>query len=222
MEYKLSPTSLNVFEDCPRCFWLHQNEGIRRPDTPFPSIGLGLDHVLKEHFDYYKNRLPPELQGLNVQLFQNSELLEEWRNPRRGLVYEDSKGNVLRGAVDTVLESGDKLIVLDYKTRGFPVKEDTPGYYKLQLELYNFLLRKNGYNTEDYAYLLFYIPRSVRRRSGDIVFNTNLVKVQTSVRHAQQVWSAALETLQQPMPEPSESCEFCKHYAKLENIFQKK
>ena len=58
-------------------------------------------------------------------------------------------------------KKNEKLIVLDYKTRGFPLKEDTAAHYQLQLDVYNFLLRKNDHDTEDYAYLLFYVPREV-------------------------------------------------------------
>ncbi|MCX6774543.1 MAG: hypothetical protein NTY99_00435 [DPANN group archaeon] len=51
MAIKLSPSSLNLFKDCPRCFWLDKIKGISRPEGIFPSLPSGIDKVLKEHFD---------------------------------------------------------------------------------------------------------------------------------------------------------------------------
>lgn len=104
---------------------------------------------------------------------------------------------------------GKKLIVLDYKTRGFPCKEDTADHYQNQLDIYNFLLRKNGYETEDYAYLLFYHPEEVKD-NGDVVFNTDLTKMNISIKNAEDIFKKALAVLQGEMPEPAEECGFCK------------
>jgi hypothetical protein len=47
MAYKLSPSSLSLLKECPRCFWLQFNKGIRRPSTVFPSLPGGMDRILK-------------------------------------------------------------------------------------------------------------------------------------------------------------------------------
>jgi hypothetical protein len=73
-------------EECPKCFWLHFNKKIRRPDTIFPSLPSGIDKILKEHFDKFRDRgeLPPELKERDdfrgCTLFADAELLKEWRN----------------------------------------------------------------------------------------------------------------------------------------------
>ena len=46
--YKLSPSSLNLFVNCPRCFYLQVVKKIKRPDTPFPSLPSGMDDALKQ------------------------------------------------------------------------------------------------------------------------------------------------------------------------------
>ncbi len=210
MPYKLSPTTLNLMEDCPRCFWLQLNSNILRPNGIFPSLPSGMDRVLKTHFDSFRDRkaLPPELHGVNAELFSNTELLDAWRNNRKGIQFNDDKGNLIKGAVDDMLQKDGKLIVLDFKTRGFPVKEDTSGYYQLQLDVYNFLLRKTGYETEDYAYLLFYMPREVGK-GGEFIFNSELVKMATSTKNAEKAISKALEILQGKIPEINKDCKFC-------------
>ena len=211
MPYKLSPSSLSLLKECPRCFWLHHNRGIKRPDTIFPSLPSGMDRVLKEHFDACRDKgiLPPELKGLkDVKLFDDKKLLEEWRNNRKGVQWTDGKGNLFKGAVDNILVKGSKLIVLDYKTRGFPLKEDTHSHYQDQLDIYNLLLRKSDYETEDYAYLLFYHPDKVNE-NGDVVFHTDLVMMRISIQNAETIFSKAISVLEGEIPESSDDCGFC-------------
>jgi hypothetical protein len=213
MPYKFSPSSLNLLKDCPRCFWLHFREGVKRPRGIFPSLPSGMDRILKVHFDAFRDReeLPPELAKLDgdVKLFDNAELLYEWRNNFRGIKWEDPEGNRLRGAVDNILQKGNKLIVLDYKTRGYPLKDDTAAHYQDQLDLYNFLLRKNDYQTANYAFLLFYHPDKVSE-SGDVAFHADLVKMKVSVKNAENILKKALAVLGGEIPKNSEECEYCR------------
>lgn len=208
---KLSPSSLSLLSECPRCFWLSFN-GVKRPESVFPSLPSGMDKILKEHFDRYAilGKLPPEMSKIDAKPFNDKELLDKWRSNFKGITFTDSKGNILRGAVDNILMVRDKLLVLDYKTRGFPLKEDTADHYQDQLNIYNYLLRKNGFKTCDYAYLLFYHPNSVDVH-GLVIFNKDLVKVKIDVDSAEKLWKKALKVLNGPEPKASAECEWCKY-----------
>ena len=188
MAYKFSPSSLSLLKECPRCFWLNFNNGIKRPDSIFPSLPSGMDRILKAHFDNFRGRgeLPPELKNLNgdVSLFSDAKTLDGWRSNFKGIAWSDENGNIFKGAVDNILQKGEKMIVLDYKTRGFPLKDDTAAHYQDQLDIYNFLLRKNGFLTEDYAYLLFYHPDKVTE-TGEVLFHTDLVRLEISTKNAE-------------------------------------
>lgn len=225
MPYSFSPSSLSLLHDCPRCFWLQFNKGIKRPIGLMPSLPNGIDRVLKAHFDSFRDQheLPPELVHLNgeIKLFEDKELLDEWRDWKKGLQWKDSHKNILRGAIDNVLQKGNKLIVLDYKTRGFPIKHDSHEYYQEQLDIYTFLLQKNGFETEKFAYLLFYHPTRVTP-TGDIVFHHDLVKLKTNPENAEKIMKKALELLADPEPKPDENCEYCKMTQHAEKIEQKK
>ena len=212
MTFKLSPSTLNQMKDCPRCFWLAQHKVWKRPAGIFPSLPSGMDKILKIHFDKFRdqNKLPPEICEnhlcKDMKLFTDKELLKLWQNNFKGIQFEDKEGNILKGAVDNILVKGKKLIVLDYKTRGYPLKEDTAKHYHLQLCIYNFLLRKNGYETEDHAFLLFYIPKEVTE-TGEVIFDTDLVEMGTDVKHAEKTWEKALKMLNEDCPQ--DSCEWC-------------
>ena len=209
--YKLSPSSINLMLECPRCFYLHIVKNIKRPSGIFPSLPSGMDKILKEHFDRFmkKNELPPEIKEkcAGYGLFNEKPILDLWRNNRKGIEYTDLKsGILLYGAIDNLLVKDGKLIVLDYKTRGYPLKENSHEYYQTQMDLYNFLLNKNGYKTEDFTYLLFYFPKEVLE-TGEIIFDTDLKKIKTSSLNGEKIFMKAITLLQGK--EPKESCEWC-------------
>lgn len=212
MTFKLSPSSLSLMQECPRCFWLAQHKVFTRPAGIFPSLPSGMDSILKVHFDKFmrKGELPPELckdnECNNMKLFDNEEKLKIWRSNLKGISWTDKEGNILHGAVDNLLIKGKKIIVLDYKTRGFALKEDTAEHYQNQLDIYNFLLRKNGYETEDYAYLLFYIPKEVMS-TGEVLFDTTLKKMKVDVKNAEKIFDNAIKLLNSDCPK--KTCEWC-------------
>ena len=212
MPFKLSPSSLSLMKECPRCFWLTQHGVWKRPAGIFPSLPSGMDAILKTHFNNFidKGELPPELRKngdcKNMKLFDNHELLAIWRSNFKGIQWTDKEGNILRGAVDNILMKGKKLIVLDYKTRGYELKDDTAEHYQDQLDIYNFLLRKAGYQTEDFSFLLFYVPKEVLE-TGEIIFDTTLKKMKIDVKNAEKIFKNAIKLLNEDCP--IKTCEWC-------------
>ena len=55
---RLSPSSLNLFLECPKCFWLRMKMGVHRPMGPFPSLPSGMDGLIKTYFDKLAFKLP--------------------------------------------------------------------------------------------------------------------------------------------------------------------
>jgi hypothetical protein len=77
------------------------------------------------------------------------------------------------------------------------------------MEIYNFLLRKNGYETKDYAFLLFYIPKEVTQ-TGEVIFETTLIKVPTNPENAEKLFKEAIKLLNEECPE--KSCKWCERF----------
>lgn len=211
---QLSPSKLNLFMECERCFWLKINKGMKRPSGPFPSLPSGMDGIIKEHFDRYRGdgEVPPELAESNITAVPHpdEELLADARNWRSDPMYDDPDGPaVVMGAVDDLLlNDDDEIIVLDYKTRGYPPKDEVPGYYSRQVNLYNLILRQNGYATADHGLLLYYYPDRVLD-DGDVVFETEFHEVPVDLQKAQNLVRSAVETLQGGIPAPDPDCDFC-------------
>ena len=153
------------------------NKKVRRPSGPFPSLPSGMDNILKVHFDKHRkdDTIPEELAGkFEGRLFRDVGKLDVWRNNFRGLRYLDEKSGItLTGALDDLFVTSDgKYAPLDFKTRGFPRKEDTHKHYQHQMDLYSFLLEKNSMDPANYAILIFYHPLNVED-DHNVVFNAD-------------------------------------------------
>ncbi|MBI5398250.1 PD-(D/E)XK nuclease family protein [Candidatus Woesearchaeota archaeon] len=200
-QYKLSPSSLSLMEECARCFWLERRGVWQRPRGKFPSLSSGIDGILKKHFDSFMERgeIPPELSRTECaegyRLFDDKEKLRVWRDNRRGIRWANERGHTLCGAIDELLVHRSKLVVLDYKTRGYKLKDNTADYYQNQLDTYNFLFRKNGYETENHSFLLFHVPKTVTQ-TGEFLFDTYLVKRPVDVANAERLFNEGIGILE--------------------------
>ena len=209
---RLSPTTgLALYNDCPRCFWLHFNKKIQRPRGIFPSLPGGMDLIIKDYFDNYRGSLPKELNGkIDGVLMDDLATLNKWRNWRSGLTYHSDKLDAdLFGALDDCLVDGKTYIPLDYKTRGSAPKDgDSEKYYQTQLDTYTLLLKENGYPTGDHAYLVYYYP-DTHHKNNSVRFNIEPVRVRTDPARAMRLFTEAVKTLSGPVPESSDNCEYC-------------
>ena len=157
---QLSPNSLNLYYECPLCFWLDKKQGIKRPQ-PYPyALNMAVDILLKEEFDKYRAKGEPHplmvVHNIPAKLFSNQNLLNQWRSNFSGIRCFDSElGATLFGAVDDILEFSDgKLAPLDYKSTGSKVPT-VYDRFQLQMDVYTFLLEKNGFLTPRKGYLAF-------------------------------------------------------------------
>lgn len=213
MDVVLSPSSLSLLEECKRCFWLQVNKGIRRPEGPYPSLPSGMDRILKNYFDGYRKNsmLPPELkENAEGILFPDPEKLKEWRDTRKGLRYAAGNGFVLMGALDDLLQESDgKHAPIDFKTRGYALKENTHTYYQLQMDIYSFLLERNGMQQAGHAFLIFYHPKAAEE-NGKVSFNVEVVRMDTEPARGEAAFFDGISMLSKEMPEASSGCGFCR------------
>ncbi|TSC64135.1 MAG: hypothetical protein G01um1014106_260 [Parcubacteria group bacterium Gr01-1014_106] len=213
---RLSASSLAVLLECPRCFWLQINENMRRPQGAFPSLPNGIDAVLKTAMDAHRKRgeLPPELRGVTEgTLYSDQKQLDRWRDSLRGdLRYTDPALNVeVLGGIDDLLVEDGHFTPLDFKTRGYPVKDDTHRHYEHQLDLYAWLFTKLGHTVNERGVLLFFSPIAYEGK-GTVQFRIEPVIMKTDVARAQGLLERAVAILQQSTPPRHAECVFC-HFA---------
>jgi len=217
----LSNSRLSLYTECPRCFWLDLNAGIKRPDTIFPSLPGGLDALFKRYFDQFRpsGELPPEVKGkLPGRLLPDVETINRWRDWKRGIRYTPPWAEVeVMGALDECLvdETGF-FYPLDYKTRGYAPKVDTHEYYQNQMNLYTLLLEGSGYRTKRLAYLLYYHPIQVKEH-GLIQFDISVKEVATDPEAAMRLVTDALAVLNGLAPASPAACNFCRWGSAVRN-----
>lgn len=209
----LSPSALNLFRDCQRCFWLDKVKNIKRPRGIFPSLPSGMDRVIKDYFDRYRvsGQLPPEFRGgtfEGVKPYADQIQLDLWREWRTGPRWQDADGSSLFGAIDDLLESGDGFIPFDYKTKGSPTSaEDAQKYYQQQLDCYSLLLQASGLKQAGYGFLLYFSPKNVRE-SGWVLFGLQAIRIQLDPARAIATFREAVTLIKNPAA-PEGACEYC-------------
>ena len=210
---QLSPNSLNLFLECPHCFWLEKKCGIRRP-PPYPyALNAAVDVLLKEEFDGYraKNEPHPLLVANNIpaKLFSNQQLLNQWRSNFSGIRFYDEKLDAtLFGAVDDVVEFQDRKVApLDYKSTGSSVA-NIYDRFQIQMDIYTYLLEKNGFLTPRKGYFAFYIVDKTNGFGGRLPFRKELHEIETNPDDVPELFKEAVSVLRQTTP-PSHSAD-CK------------
>lgn len=210
----LSPTSLNLFRECPRCFYLEKKMKISRPAGPFPSLPSGMDAIIKKRFDAARvddKSMPPELKSIKGKLFKDIEKLNIWRNWRLTDLKFETPTLIFSGAIDDcIIEDDGAYAPLDYKTRGFALKEDSAQHYVFQMSAYALLFKGAGFKVSSNGYLIFYIPDTM---SGtNVSFHTEVVRVPIDIQDVIAAIKRAEQTLtSSTMPAPGIDCVFCKY-----------
>ena len=204
----LSASSLKLFIDCPRCFWLQLN-GKRRPSGPMSTMPQGADLIIKSYFDHHRPELPPavigKIEGQPVDQEQMNKL-------RKYVKFSPEEGFVLRGLFDECFILNNKFIPVDYKTRGFAVKEIHPSY-QFQLNIYALLLKENGLDPADFGYLVYFVldreSSKITELHNGLPVNVSVHKLNTDPESARDILKKAIECLKNKVPEKHEECAYC-------------
>lgn len=163
--YMVSRSGIGLFTECPRCFYLEKRLGISRPDTPGFALNTAVDTLLKKEFDTHRadGSAHPLMRAYGIDAVPYShEKLEEWRDSlRRGIkFYHEPSNLIVRGGIDDVwIDPQGKLFIVDYKATSKKDEVNLDGYYqqsyKRQMEVYQWLFRKNGFNVSPIGYFVY-------------------------------------------------------------------
>ncbi len=162
--YKVSRSKIELFKQCPRCFWLDARLKIKRPSSPPFRINSAIDELLKKEFDTYRKEKKPhpimKEFGVSATPFAHDDL-DKWRENFVGVQTLHEQSNLLvTGAIDDVWANDeDELIVVDYKATAkqsdVSIDADWQIAYKRQMEVYQWLLRQNGFKVSNTGYFVY-------------------------------------------------------------------
>lgn len=160
----MSRSKIELFMQCPRCFWLDVRYKITRPSSPPFQINKAIDELFKKEFDSYRIKAEPHPIMRDNQIkaipYQH-DMLDKWRHNFTGVVHVHGPTNLhVFGAVDDVWVNDEgELIVVDYKAtakdKEVTLDAEWQNGYKRQMEIYQWLLRQNGFKVSNTGYFVY-------------------------------------------------------------------
>jgi CRISPR/Cas system-associated exonuclease Cas4 (RecB family) len=184
--FKVSRSKIELYMQCPRCFWLDVRLKITRPSSPPFNINKTIDELFKKEFDVHRAAGTPhpimvENKLSGVVPFQHQDV-DVWRENFTGVVTLHKPTNLhVFGAVDDIwTNDAGELIVVDYKAtskdKDVSIDSDWQISYKRQMEVYQWLLRQNGFKVSDTGYFVYTNARLDTHGFGDhLEFRTKLI-----------------------------------------------
>lgn len=185
--YKISRSKVELFIQCPRCFWLEARLKIKRPSSPPFLINSAIDTLLKIEFDSYRAKGEQHPWQIDFKIDAKPMAhkdLDRWRHTFTGVQHLHEPTNLLVfGGVDDVWETSNKeLVVVDYKATAkdneitdLGPKGTWHDQYRRQMEVYQWLLRGEGHPVSDTGYFVY--ANGLSNKDGffnKVEFRTNI------------------------------------------------
>jgi len=220
--FPISRSGLELYAECPRCFFFEKRLGCSRPSgLPF-TLNNAVDALLKREFDSYRAKGEPHPlmtgAGIDAVPFSHPNI-EKWRDTDQGIrfLHEPTRFDVF-GAVDDVwLNAAGELIVADYKAtaRAAEVTElNEPWHatYKRQLEIYQWLFRRNGFTVSPTAYWVYANGDTTEERFDETLrFRMTVIPYSGSDEWVEpHILAAHVCLMGSSPPAPAPDCEHCR------------
>jgi len=222
-KFRLSRSKIDLFLQCPRCFYLDTKLGVARPPC-FPlTLNIAVDELLKKEFDIHRagQTAHPlmEAYGVDAVPFEHPDM-DKWRDSLRyGVEYvHPETGLSVRGGVDDVwINPKKELMVVDYKATA---KKDEPtlegdlgAQYKRQMEVYQWLLRKNKFKVSNTGYFVYVNgKKDAPAFDGKLEFNVTLLPCEGDDSWIEKTLTDINACLNaRSIPEALPDCDHCRY-----------
>src|SRR3989339_572498 len=227
--FRLSRSKIDLYLNCPRCFYLDRRLGVAQPPGyPF-SLNSAVDKLLKKEFDTHraKGTTHPLMETYGIDAIPLAhEKIDEWRDSLRGgiTLQIDSTNVVITGGVDDIWGSSDgAYIIVDYKATSkdaeVTLDADWQIGYKRQMEIYQWLLRQNGLKVSNTGYFVYCNGKTDREAfDGKLEFDITLIPYTGSDQWIDDAIQKIHHCLnQESLPESSLTCDYCQYINSIQN-----
>ncbi|MEY4747406.1 MAG: hypothetical protein RLZZ416_455 [Candidatus Parcubacteria bacterium] len=221
--FRISRSKIDLFHECPRCFYLDVRLGIARPSFPAFSLNNAVDELLKREFDIHraKGEAHPLMKAYKIDAIPlKDDRLDEWRDAfRRGVQFHHRQtGFIFRGGLDDVWVTPDgQLHVVDYKATSKKEEVTIEGYwqqgYKRQVEIYQWLLRGIGEKVSPTAYFVYVNGNSdAPSFDGKLEFDVRVISHKGDTDWIEPLIERLAHCLKSDsVPDKKEECEYCRY-----------
>lgn len=221
--FKLSRSKIDLFLSCPRCFYLDRKLGVGRPPGfPF-ALNSAVDALLKQEFDIYRangTKHPLiEKYGVDAVPVVHDDL-DKWRHNFIGIQHLHELTNFLVfGAIDDLWQnSKGEYVVVDYKStsKSEDITELNKNWhdgYKRQMEVYQWLLRRNGYKVSDTGYFVYCNGKADRKAfDAKLDFDVTLIPYAGNDSWVEKTIIEAHKCLNgDKIPKANPDCDYCNY-----------
>ena len=221
--FKLSRSKIDLFFECPRCFYYDRRLGIGRPPGfPF-SLNSAVDHLLKLEFDIHraKGTKHPLIEKYGVDAVPVAHKdLDKWRANFTGIQFLHKPTNLLiTGAIDDLWQnSKGEYIIVDYKatSKEGEIKEldkEWQDGYKRQMEIYQWLFRQSGFKVSDTGYFVYCNgDKDKKAFDAKLEFNITLIPYKGNDSWVEEIIVEAHKCLNSDkIPEADPDCDYCNY-----------
>ena len=221
--FRLSRSKIDLFINCPRCFYLDRKLGVAQPPGyPF-SLNSAVDKLLKKEFDLHraKGTTHPLMKTYGIDAVPLAhDKINEWRDSLRGGITcaIDGSNIVVTGGVDDVWVSpSGEYSIVDYKATSkeeeVTLDADWQIGYKRQMEIYQWLFRKNGFKVSSTGYFVYCNGDTDKEAfDGRLEFNIKIIPYKGDDSWVEKTIKNAIDCLRsKEMPESGQDCDFCKY-----------
>lgn len=231
--FKLSRSKLELFLECPRCFYLDRKLGVSRPaNFPF-TLNNAVDALLKKEFDIHraKNQAHPMMATYNIDAVPFAHPnMDKWRHNFTGIQYLDKEKNLLiYGAVDDVwVNPAGELMIVDYKATAteseITLEAEYRQVYKRQMEIYQWLFRKNGFTVSDIGYFVYANGKKDKQAfDGRLDFDVKIIPYQGDDSWVGEAIAASYQCLiNKKIPPASQNCNYCLYRKSAQKLEKEK
>lgn len=219
--FRLSRSKIDAFLKCPRCFYLDRRLGVGQPPGfPF-NLNSAVDALLKKEFDIHRaeKTAHPLMKTYGISAVPYADdRMDEWRDALKGgvIFHHEATDFLVTGGVDDIwINDKGELHVVDYKatSKEGEVSLDAAWQigYKRQVEIYQWLLRKNGFKVSDIAYFVYCNGDADKDAfDGKLEFDISVLPYEGSDVWVEEALLAAKQCLDsEEIPEVGEGCDFC-------------
>ena len=228
--FKLSRSKIDLFVSCPRCFYYDRRLGIGRPPGfPF-NLNSAVDTLLKQEFDIYREKgLPhPLIKNYKVDAIPaKHEKIDDWRNTFKGIqfLHEPTNFLVYGGIDDLWKNSKGEYIIVDYKATskfGEIVELNNTWHigYKRQMEIYQWLFRKNGFLVSKIGYFVYCNGRTYNKVfNATLEFDVTLIPYEGDDQWIEKVLLDIHKCLNSDIiPEANAECDYCNYIKAISGV----
>ncbi len=227
--WRLSRSKIDLFVECARCFYVDNKLGTARPPGyPF-SLNSAVDKLLKKEFDIHRAAASthPLVAHYKLSLvpFQHPQM-DIWRDNFKGVEHRhEPTGFTVSGAVDDIWTDGKGTIhVVDYKATSkegeVTLDAEWQGGYKRQMEVYQWLLRQNGFTVSDTGYFVYVNGKTDREAfDGKLEFDVKIIPYTGNADWIEGALAKIKTCLDGgAIPAPGANCDYCTYREAVRSV----